>query len=1532
MVWPALRLVNEFSPRQERYSDDCGLYMSAVFFGNHLDIQIDHSRDMAKCMRRLLYAASKHHPPREYFLEKMRKILTNHPVSRKDFFYNEIEHKPWLKKTTVNREDTFHLGGGERRATKSTNPKRDSRRANQPKARAPQPPPRQKKKEETVRKKMDRAERTKRTPQTPAPASKTPSRKRPERSAMDAPLPRRKAARKSDRRTPANSSGRNGNNTRSLNSSEFPSEDEDLPVIDLPWRKKNSVTRTPEHAPNDATVSSEGIIPTNVSPHVQHGKCISEWTEITLAEANKHARKVYEAVLDHLWAATALARVGDGVAHGLTDTAVGQQRVRHKLTPLQPYSVQEMLKLLRKKIHMVDASPTDPNGVTFREENRSEEVTLDSSIDELYLVRGPSLPTLYDVIKGYRFLLGACLREAPADMNGVRYPSHYVLTKDASEATVGVYVPATWTHYQSSKRQRAPRHASRYIPLPRSAASEAHQDPSDGQRLRLVKRKRWPGDDAGRDPLQEDEEDGGPYSVPGNQKGDGYADVDANISTEAMRALESLRSNPLNMQGRPLSQKEEAEVCPRNWFLFAAKPPHISQLRMELGEARHSRTPLAMVDANQVDELGTDAHALSGGMHRLDSVDRKGPQMEVGNHREGLCRGGGCAARPAALLDAGAGYSPPGRSRVAKRFWHGAALHEGVGAGCASLCFATPSRSDHRKTPTRSPSCRAVPRHDVGIRSASVRHFHAASEGRDAFPGNIDGYIREGHADDPQGKGCQNTWPVPGPVDADEGPRSDTAGDAGPEETIRGALCTTRGGAAGTDRPGGAKRDARCTAALDPERRAPLYGGSGCPVEGPDDDFRAREAGHAAALSWVWPAAYGGGRDRKGQRRKSAIPDPLEAAASVFRFRSQESSCANLGIAPQEVSAMVDQMSGFIQVLTERPALVKQWPLHLKRNTPLDMDTVLAMPTKRASTKRFLQRIQCFLDPSFYDGLRTSRTIKKCVLTAAEIQQAVEMGKFEPCPISDIGAQVQLPEGMHGVNVFTVPELKGRRRLITEPLLNRVIPKHHVPRVHYDTRLGRRQRLRYARYMLQIDFEAYYDAIPIAATLRNKFVFRARHDGRYYRLRTLPTGARWSVAVGQAVTWTIVDIDTPVTITTLIDNILVAAREGQEREFVLAVRTVVARIKAANLMTSPNRDELEAMSDEEILQLASANTVFLGEEYTWNGRERLIRNSVKTVAKLKLALQKTSHTIRSLASLISLIFFALHTTQMNPARAFKLLRAYRGIYRLTFRGYDWDDAVPYIDSSVARSLQEIGGALVQNPWWKISDERHPTTDEATYDAVAFTDASLEGWGAVLHLRDAGATEMWTYRQRWTEDLERQLGGDDGEAERVLEKLRQYQLRRRVRSGGRFEDPDLQADRFQARYSAHAEPRAAQLMLRHLVEHHRVPNGARIALATDHRAIVIAQKHLNGFGGIGRGYALNKLFEYTYDLWYNRGIDVVFFYVEGARNPADAYSRHFGVDATGSLEVHRVEPFGVPFLRHMWCPLCEERRREEGGEI
>eukprot|EP00796_Vickermania_ingenoplastis_P012496 gene12495-biopygen9054 len=174
------------------------------------------------------------------------------------------------------------------------------------------------------------------------------------------------------------------------------------------------------------------------------------------------------------------------------------------------------------------------------------------------------------------------------------------------------------------------------------------------------------------------------------------------------------------------------------------------------------------------------------------------------------------------------------------------------------------------------------------------------------------------------------------------------------------------------------------------------------------------------------------------------------------------------------------------------------------------------------------------------------------------------MGKFEPCevPIQDN----KLPWDVHGVNTFAVPELKGRRRLITEPHLNAVIAKHEVPRVTYPSRLSRRQSLRYAKYMLQIDFEAYYDSIPLPECLRNNFVFLTK-DKRYMRLCTLPTGARWSVAVGQAVTNVIVDIDTPVIVHTLIDNIMIAAHDGMEKEFLSATRRILERIRTANLRT-----------------------------------------------------------------------------------------------------------------------------------------------------------------------------------------------------------------------------------------------------------------------------------------------------------------------------------------------------------------------------
>lgn len=110
--------------------------------------------------------------------------------------------------------------------------------------------------------------------------------------------------------------------------------------------------------------------------------------------------------------------------------------------------------------------------------------------------------------------------------------------------------------------------------------------------------------------------------------------------------------------------------------------------------------------------------------------------------------------------------------------------------------------------------------------------------------------------------------------------------------------------------------------------------------------------------------------------------------------------------------------------------------------------------------------------------------------------------------------------------------------------------------------------------------------------LRDNFVFRLRMN-KYYSLKTIPTAARWSVAVGQSTTYIIVDIANPVTLHTHVDNILVAASEGQEEVFL----RIVQRIQGVNLMTSPVRDGLPKFDGETLLKTAQKRNVFVDEEY-----------------------------------------------------------------------------------------------------------------------------------------------------------------------------------------------------------------------------------------------------------------------------------------------------------------------------------------------
>lgn len=564
----------------------------------------------------------------------------------------------------------------------------------------------------------------------------------------------------------------------------------------------------------------------------------------------------------------------------------------------------------------------------------------------------------------------------------------------------------------------------------------------------------------------------------------------------------------------------------------------------------------------------------------------------------------------------------------------------------------------------------------------------------------------------------------------------------------------------------------------------------------------------------------------------------------------------------------------------------EQWPLHIKQTTMANIPAILQLPLRHEGCQRFLQEALRFLRPEAFRGLVTARTFRSTNLSWEYINTYINAGKCV-----EINAKEPLPLGEHNVLMHAVPEAKQRVRIVNEPALNSCVGPDSLCKVRWRSRLARRQRHRRSFYMLQIDYDAFYNSIEIDEDQRRCFIFKK--DGRYFALTTLATGGRWSVGTGQAITWAVVDIETgAVVVDTIIDNILVGATKGNEAQFCKTVRTIAQRSQLANLQTSPPTAEILAWSNKELLAKAREPTTFLGETYTWNAEleERVVSNSSKTIAKLRLAMQKTAFTKRTFAGLVSLLLFAAHTINVDPAKCFDILNALRAVGKAALR--DGWDSPAYMSPTVAASAERLFNVLHHNPQTRIEEKFRATYDDNAYDNVIFTDASAHGWGAIVRSN----TGTVTYQRRWVNRL------DNTGPRRDIH---------------RYNAVDCQ---FSAKSSAHTEPATILELLQFLDS--RGELGVITAVVTDHYPIPLAQRKGNGYGGIGKGRTLNMLYRFVHELML-RGHRVIFFYIPGALNPADEASRNFGDITHGNITSRKTDDSGLPLLTATFCPLCEE---------
>jgi hypothetical protein len=359
---------------------------------------------------------------------------------------------------------------------------------------------------------------------------------------------------------------------------------------------------------------------------------------------------------------------------------------------------------------------------------------------------------------------------------------------------------------------------------------------------------------------------------------------------------------------------------------------------------------------------------------------------------------------------------------------------------------------------------------------------------------------------------------------------------------------------------------------------------------------------------------------------------------------------------------------------------------------------------------------------------------------------------------------------------------------------------------------------------VEIDFAAFFDQFELSPEVRPHFCFRAA--GQFWQLTRLPMGARFGPGVAQYVTWLLVFgiADERVQVCTCIDNIRLSS-DCLER-LRDAYQIVMGRAQRLNI----------TVNDHTFPTPTPAKS--LGEKISRNAQGKLEVSLTDAHADaLRNAQPDCTWTKRRIASLAGLTLYCAavsNARHLHLSQRSDFLRAYSAFFAVD---EPWDSPSSHTASLLPHLARFIHDVVAQPP---VGIPPVPTLPPkptlAAYDTIIFVDACSTGWAA-------------------------------------------YVCRRK--------DTTLLQQRFvpTVRYSAHAEPLAARLTLAWL--HAHCPDADRVAVVTDHEALVSGQRRaLSGFGGHSTAYQLSA----AYGLAYSRYGRTEFFHIEGAANPADAPSR------------------------------------------
>ena len=288
-----------------------------------------------------------------------------------------------------------------------------------------------------------------------------------------------------------------------------------------------------------------------------------------IAEAKKSEAVISKRNTCYFLVASALASVGDGMLRSLTANSIGTQVFRKGFKPQVQYDVGDALASLKLPIDLLEPSVSDKEQQLAARAGRH-------SNGPLYVQQMVPTLRLPQTIGAHRFILGARFSGRIGKHGATS--GHYSLSPDPAECTTGVYLPAGQTEYTTARPGRELRRQ-------RWSGATSDTESASPPRARPVASGRATPAPSGDDPEtpRSVEEGGGPLrgtpggAAAGSKRRNGSAGGARaqNRLTEMETVLAVGPTLCLNGPGR--LGTGGAETCPRTWFIFPEKPPHVQQ-------------------------------------------------------------------------------------------------------------------------------------------------------------------------------------------------------------------------------------------------------------------------------------------------------------------------------------------------------------------------------------------------------------------------------------------------------------------------------------------------------------------------------------------------------------------------------------------------------------------------------------------------------------------------------------------------------------------------------------------------------------------------------------------------------------------------------------------------------------------------------------------------------------------------------------------------------------------------------------------